>query len=301
MTGMKSLFWALVRMNLTGRMPITAFFGLLRQVTVMWILQTGTTTSRNAGKLFWTTAALPGSRTVVAIQRSLDRCGLGYIDLYLIHGPLGGSQARLDSWRAICDAQKEGKLKSVGVSCFGVRHLKELEDSNLPLPAVNQIDLHPFMTRVDVVAYCNEHDIALEAWAPLVRGFRFDHPSIAALADKHKKTPAQVLLRYSLQKARSFRAIYSGRTLTEWHGRCRGSSHSLNHPPKAGLSQILGFSISNYLQKKCPNWTVWTKVSDAPQSYSSINDTAQSLSLIGIRRSARKGRIKYRYTLYLSH
>ncbi|KAF4571076.1 hypothetical protein EYR36_008403 [Pleurotus pulmonarius] len=139
-------------------------------------------------------------KTVGAIQRSLDRCGLGYIDLYLIHGPLGGSQARLDSWRAICDAQKEGKLKSVGVSCFGVRHLKELEDSNLPLPAVNQIDLHPFMTRVDVVAYCNEHDIALEAWAPLVRGFRFDHPSIAALADKHKKTPAQVLLRYSLQK-----------------------------------------------------------------------------------------------------
>ncbi|KAG9225096.1 hypothetical protein CCMSSC00406_0008740 [Pleurotus cornucopiae] len=101
-------------------------------------------------------------KTVAAIQRSLDRCGLGYIDLYLIHGPLGGPQARLDSWRAICDAQKEGKLKSAGVSCFGVRHLKELEDSNLPLPAMNQIDLHPFMTRVDVVAYCNEHDIALE-------------------------------------------------------------------------------------------------------------------------------------------
>lgn len=119
-------------------------------------------------------------KAVAAIQRSLDRCGLGYIDLYLIHGPLGGPQARLDSWRAICDAQKEGKLKSVGVSCFGVRHLKELEDSNLPLPAINQvcftrisnsrhalmqtiqIDLHPFMTRVDVVAYCNEHDIVLE-------------------------------------------------------------------------------------------------------------------------------------------
>ncbi len=87
-------------------------------------------------------------KTVRAIQRSLDRCGLGYIDLYLIHGPLGGPQARLDSWRAIGDAQKEGKLKSVGVSCFGVRHLKELEDSNLPRPVINQVCFtHVFQIR----------------------------------------------------------------------------------------------------------------------------------------------------------
>ncbi|KAG5219973.1 Aldo-keto reductase [Salix suchowensis] len=98
-------------------------------------------TGISRAEIFYTTKLKMNNgyeKTLAAIQRSLDRCGLGYIDLYLIHGPLGGPQARLESWRAICDAQKEGKLKSVGVSCFGVRHLKELEDSNLPLPAINQ-------------------------------------------------------------------------------------------------------------------------------------------------------------------
>lgn len=74
-----------------------------------------------------------------AIQKSLDECGLGYIDLYLIHGPIGGPQARKESWRAICDAQKGGKLKSIGVSTFGVGHLQEIVDSKAPLPAVNQV------------------------------------------------------------------------------------------------------------------------------------------------------------------
>ncbi|KIM85035.1 hypothetical protein PILCRDRAFT_6031 [Piloderma croceum F 1598] len=135
-----------------------------------------------------------------AIQKSLDECGLGYIDLYLIHGPIGGPQARKESWKAVCDAQKDGKLKSIGVSTFGVGHLQEIVDAKAPLPAVNQIDLHPFMTRTDVVAFCREHDIALEAWAPLVRGMRFKHPSVVELAKRYSRTPAQILLRYSLQK-----------------------------------------------------------------------------------------------------
>ncbi|KAL0945456.1 hypothetical protein HGRIS_000946 [Hohenbuehelia grisea] len=135
-----------------------------------------------------------------AIRTSRDQCGLGYIDLYLIHGPIGGPQARIESWRAIVDAQKEGILRSIGVSCFGVKHLEELLESGLPAPAINQIDLHPFMTREDVVDYCRKHGIVLEAWAPLVRGLRFDHPSIASLVEKYHKTPAQVLLRYSIQK-----------------------------------------------------------------------------------------------------
>ncbi|KAJ7036824.1 aldo-keto reductase [Mycena alexandri] len=138
--------------------------------------------------------------TFKAIQFSLDECGLGYIDLYLIHGPLGGSEARKECWRAICDAQKEGKLKSIGVSCFGIRHLKEILAMGLAVPAINQIDLHPFMTRSEIVKFCQEHNIALEAWAPLVRGLRFDHPSIVSLARKYNKQPAQVLLRYCLQK-----------------------------------------------------------------------------------------------------
>ncbi|KAJ7116595.1 aldo-keto reductase [Mycena epipterygia] len=138
--------------------------------------------------------------TLKAIQFSIDECGLGYIDLYLIHGPLGGPKARTECWRAICDAHKEGKMKSIGVSCFGIRHLKEILALGLEVPTINQIDLHPFMTRTDIVNFCHEHKIALEAWAPLVRGLRFDHSSIAALASKYNKEPAQVLLRYCLQK-----------------------------------------------------------------------------------------------------
>ncbi|KAJ7173951.1 Aldo/keto reductase [Mycena crocata] len=140
------------------------------------------------------------NETLKAIQFSLDECGLGYIDLYLIHGPLGGPEARKECWRAICDAHKEGKLKSIGVSCFGIRHLKEILDMGLEVPAINQIDLHPFMTRLEIVNFCHDHKIALEAWAPLVRGLRFKHSTIVSLATKYGKQPAQILLRYSLQK-----------------------------------------------------------------------------------------------------
>ena len=75
-----------------------------------------------------------------AIQRSLDACRLGYIDLYLIHGPLGGPKARKESWQAICDFQKEtGLLKSIGISTFGVRHMKEIVESGMALPVVHQV------------------------------------------------------------------------------------------------------------------------------------------------------------------
>uniref|UniRef100_A0A0W0F7H4 NADP-dependent oxidoreductase domain-containing protein n=1 Tax=Moniliophthora roreri TaxID=221103 RepID=A0A0W0F7H4_MONRR len=73
-----------------------------------------------------------------SIERSIKLCGLDYIDLYLIHGPIGGPQMRLESWRAICDYHKDGKLKSIGISTFGVRHMRELINSGLPLPVVHQ-------------------------------------------------------------------------------------------------------------------------------------------------------------------
>jgi diketogulonate reductase-like aldo/keto reductase len=78
-----------------------------------------------------------------AIQNSLDNCGLGYIDLYLIHGPLGGPQARKESWQAICDAQREGNLRSTGISTFGVGHMQEMADACVPLPVVNQVCNNP--------------------------------------------------------------------------------------------------------------------------------------------------------------
>ncbi|KAK7037769.1 hypothetical protein VNI00_010730 [Paramarasmius palmivorus] len=97
-----------------------------------------------------------------SIEKSIKLCGLGYIDLYLIHGPIGGPQMRLESWRAICDSHKDGKLKSIGISTFGVRHMQELFNSGLPLPVIHQIDLHPFQTRKDIVNLCKQHGIVLE-------------------------------------------------------------------------------------------------------------------------------------------
>ncbi|TFK50208.1 Aldo/keto reductase [Heliocybe sulcata] len=157
-------------------------------------------TSTPRSTIFYTTKLKSNSgyeATKRAIERSLKACGLGYMDLYLMHSPIGGPQAREEAWKAICEAQSEGKLKSAGVSCFGVRHLKEMVGSGVPVPTVNQIDLHPFMTRSDIVTYCEQHSIALEAWAPLVRGLRFKHPDIVKLAEKHGKQPAQILLRWS--------------------------------------------------------------------------------------------------------
>ncbi|KAG8810964.1 hypothetical protein FRC17_002685, partial [Serendipita sp. 399] len=135
-----------------------------------------------------------------AIDTSLKKCqGLEYIDLYLMHSPLGGPQKRKESWKAILEAKEEGKLKSIGVSNFGVAHLNEMIESGDELPAVNQVDLHPFMTRDAIVELCRKHNIVLQAWAPLVQGQRFKHPTIVELARHHSKTPAQVLIRYSLQ------------------------------------------------------------------------------------------------------
>ncbi|KAF7977140.1 hypothetical protein HWV62_4545 [Athelia sp. TMB] len=102
-----------------------------------------------------------------AIQKSVNECGLGYIDLYLIHGPIGGPKARKESWQAVCDAHAEGKLKSIGISTYGVGHMQEMVDAKVPLPVITQIDLHPFMTRTDVVAFCKKHEIAMEGYVPL--------------------------------------------------------------------------------------------------------------------------------------
>ncbi|EPQ29432.1 uncharacterized protein PFL1_03187 [Pseudozyma flocculosa PF-1] len=136
-----------------------------------------------------------------SIQQSLQACQLGYIDLYLVHSPYGGRQRRLESWKAIEDAKDAGLLKSVGVSNYGQRHIEELL-ATCPKhePVINQCDLHPFMARADLVEYCRKNEIALECWGPLVRGERMDHPTLKNLAKKHSVTPAQVLIRFSLQR-----------------------------------------------------------------------------------------------------
>lgn len=164
-----------------------------------WLKETGTPRE----EIFYTTKLMTNvsyEQTLKDIDASLKACGLEYIDLYLLHSAIGGPEKRRECWRAVCDAKKAGKVRSIGVSNYGVAHLQEMVDQGFELPVINQVDLHPFMTRVDIVSMCRKLNIALEAWGPLVRGLRFGHPSITSLAKKYNKQPAQVLLRYSIQK-----------------------------------------------------------------------------------------------------
>ncbi|KAF2845785.1 Aldo/keto reductase [Plenodomus tracheiphilus IPT5] len=135
-----------------------------------------------------------------SITKSVKECGLGYIDLFLLHSPYGGKKARLDSWRAVEDAIDAGEVKTGGVSNYGVKHLQELLDANPRIaPAVNQIEVHPFNTRTDITSFCQRNKIVVEAYAPLVRALRMKHPKIVALSKKYSCTPGQLLVRWSLQ------------------------------------------------------------------------------------------------------
>ncbi|KAI4257364.1 MAG: hypothetical protein L6R42_005723 [Xanthoria sp. 1 TBL-2021] len=135
-----------------------------------------------------------------SIKQSVQECGLGYIDLFLLHSPYGGKAARLASWKAVEDAIADGEVKTGGVSNFGIKHLQELFASEPRiLPAVNQIEVHPFNTRTEITSFCQQHDIVVEAYAPLVRALRMEHPVISSLSKRYSCTPAQLLVRWSLQ------------------------------------------------------------------------------------------------------
>lgn len=136
-----------------------------------------------------------------SIKQSVKACSLGYIDLFLLHSPYGGKTARLASWKAVEDAIDEGEIKTGGVSNFGVKHLEELIASKPRImPAVNQIEVHPFNTREIITAFCQKNGILVEAYAPLARALRMKHPTITALSKKYNCTPAQLMVRWSLQK-----------------------------------------------------------------------------------------------------
>ncbi|KAL7425260.1 hypothetical protein Q5752_000948 [Cryptotrichosporon argae] len=138
-------------------------------------------------------------RTLRDLKTSLRKAGVDRFDLYLMHSAIGGPQIRKEVWRALVDAKKQGLVTSIGVSNWGAKHIDELVKAGSELPVVNQIDLHPFMRHFDIVEECGKHGILLEAWAPLVRGLRFDHPALVAVAKQHAKEPAQILLRWGLQ------------------------------------------------------------------------------------------------------
>ena len=143
------------------------------------------------------------SRAVVraSITKSLKASGLDAIDLFLLHSPIGGPEARRASWAAVEDAVLAGEVRLAGVSNFGVRHLDELMgwDDLRVKPVVNQIEVHPFSVQKDIRAACDRWGIVVQAYSPLVAGMRFGHPVLKEVAAKYGVSEAQVLVRWSVQ------------------------------------------------------------------------------------------------------
>ncbi|EEY22511.1 2,5-diketo-D-gluconic acid reductase A [Verticillium alfalfae VaMs.102] len=130
----------------------------------------------------------------------------GYVDLFLIHSPNCGESQRQTLWQVLERLHTEGKAKSIGVSNFGIQHIEGLKKTaKIWPPQVNQIEvnllcLHPWLQQKEIVSYCNDHGITVQAYCPLARGQRFDDVTLQRVAEKHDVAPGQILIKYSLQK-----------------------------------------------------------------------------------------------------
>jgi 2,5-diketo-D-gluconate reductase A len=137
-----------------------------------------------------------------AFDESLKALSVDYLDLFLIHWPL---PTRYDgdyvsTWKALEDFYREGRVRSIGVSNFQPHHLRRLHSESEIIPAVDQVEVNPYLTQDELRAFCAEHQIAVEAWSPLGRGNMLGDPAIEMIARRAAKTPAQVVLRWHLQR-----------------------------------------------------------------------------------------------------
>lgn len=144
------------------------------------------------------------TRAASAFEKSLDRLGLERVDLYLIHWPQPMFGEALAAWRSLIEIAESGRASAIGVSNFEISDLQQLIDETGVVPAVNQIEAHPFHQRRELSAFCAEHGIAIEAWGPLARGRTdlLERPEVLAAAGAHGRTPAQVVLRWHVQQGR---------------------------------------------------------------------------------------------------
>lgn len=138
--------------------------------------------------------------TLKALDESLTKFDLDYLDLYLIHSPSDDDHRRLESWRAMEFAKSSGKVRSIGVSNFGESHINHILTHGNAVPAVNQIEVHPFLPRQNLVDLCQKHGIKIEAYSPLARGNKLEDETVGAIAQKHGKTSAQVLLNWNASR-----------------------------------------------------------------------------------------------------
>ncbi|MEC1391908.1 aldo/keto reductase [Bacillus velezensis] len=142
-------------------------------------------------------ADLGYEETLKAFDTSLEKLGLNYLDLYLIHWPVEGKY--IDAWRALETLYQDGRIKAIGVSNFQIHHLKHLMKETEIKPMINQVEYHPRLTQKELLAFCTEQGIQLEAWSPLMQGQLLDHPVLQEIAEKYGKSAAQVILRWDLQ------------------------------------------------------------------------------------------------------
>jgi 2,5-diketo-D-gluconate reductase A len=137
-----------------------------------------------------------------AFDTSLDQLGFDYVDLFLIHWPLptryGGDF--VPTWKALEGFYRDGRARSIGVSNFQAHHLRRLHQESELRPAVNQIEVHPYLTQLELRQFCADHQIAVEAWSPLGRGAVLEDPEVVSIATAVGKTPAQVVLRWHIQR-----------------------------------------------------------------------------------------------------
>ncbi|WP_406423202.1 aldo/keto reductase [Streptomyces sp. NBC_00873] len=155
-------------------------------------------------ELFVTTKLWNGDQgyesTMRAFDASLDKLGLDYVDLYLIHWPVPAKDAYVDTYKAFEKIYADGRAKAIGVSNFLPEHLERLLDETSVVPVINQIELHPQLQQAESRAFHARHGIATEAWSPLGQGKGLlEVPTVIAIAQKHGRTPAQAVLRWHLQ------------------------------------------------------------------------------------------------------
>lgn len=153
------------------------------------------------GELFVTSkvwnADLGYEASLAAYETSLRKLNLDYLDLYLIHWPVKGKYK--EAWRALETLYKEGRVKAIGVSNFQIHHIEDLMKDAEIKPMVNQVEYHPRLTQKEVHDYCKQQGIQLEAWSPLMQGQLLDHPVIKEIADRYRKSIAQIIIRWDLQ------------------------------------------------------------------------------------------------------
>lgn len=136
--------------------------------------------------------------TLKAFDKSLERLGLDYLDLYLIHWPVAGKYK--ETWKALEHLYAQGRAKSIGVSNFLQHHLEDLLPQAQVVPMVNQMEFHPYLVQQELLDFCKAHKIQYEAWSPMMQGKIFEMDEFKQLAKKYRKTIAQLVLRWDLQK-----------------------------------------------------------------------------------------------------